>query len=134
MAAYAIVAKASISGIRSTVAEIKAAHQAGSELLKEVEPTSLLGAVFGGCLSSSEAAEMRQESDGGGDPIETIRGATATLKSKAPGELESFRKLVLEVARRVAEAGKEGGFLGFGGVRVSDEEKAVIARIMAALE
>jgi hypothetical protein len=133
MAAYAIVAKASISGIRSTVAEIKAAHQAGLELLKDVEPASLLGAVFGACLSSSEEAELKQEIDGDGDSIETIRSATAIVKRKAPGELEDFRRLVLEVARRVAEAGKEGGFLGFGGVRVSDEEKVAIGQIAAAL-
>ncbi len=134
MAAYAIIAKASISGIRSTVAEIKAAHQTGLELLKKAEPTSLLGAVFGACLSSSEAAELKQEIAGDGELIETIRGATAILKRKAPGELEDFRRLVLEVAQRVAEAGKEGGFLGIGGVKVSEKEKVAIGQITAALE
>lgn len=134
MAAYAIIAKASISGIRSSVAEIKAAHEVGLELLKEVEPTSLLGTVFGAGLTSSEAAELQQEIAGEGQLIETIRGATAIVKAKAADELEDFRALVLEVAQRVAEAGKEGGFLGFGGVKVSEKETAAIAQITSALE
>ena len=134
MAAYAIIAKASISGIRSSVAEIKAAHEVGLELLKEVEPTSLLGTVFGAGLTSSEAAELQQEIAGEGQLIGTIRGATAIVKAKAADELEDFRSLVLEVAQRVAAAGKEGGFLGFGGVKVSEKETAAIAQITAALE
>jgi len=32
------------------------------------------------------------------------------------------------VAQKAAEASKEGGFLGFGGVRVSDKEQAFITR------
>jgi hypothetical protein len=33
----------------------------------------------------------------------------------------------------VAEAASEGGFLGFGGVKVSDTEKATLAEISKAL-
>jgi hypothetical protein len=33
----------------------------------------------------------------------------------------------------VAEASKEGGFLGIGGVQVSEAEKATLAEIAAAL-
>jgi hypothetical protein len=33
----------------------------------------------------------------------------------------------------VAEASTEGGFLGFGGVRVSEAEKATLAEISGAL-
>jgi len=134
MAAYAIIARSSISGIRSSVAEIKAAHEVGLELLKEVEAVSLLGTVFGAGLTSSEAAELQQEIAGEGELIETIRRATAIVKAKAADELEDFRALVLEVAQRVAAAGKEGGFLGFGGVKVSEKERAAIVQITAALE
>jgi hypothetical protein len=37
------------------------------------------------------------------------------------------------VAEKVAEASTEGGFLGFGGVRVTDAEKASIAEVAQAL-
>lgn len=39
------------------------------------------------------------------------------------------RQMLYQVARRVAEASKEGGFLGFGGVRVSEKEQAVLTRL-----
>ena len=37
------------------------------------------------------------------------------------------------MAQKAAEAGKEGGFLGFGGVAVSEAEKATLVEISAAL-
>jgi hypothetical protein len=37
------------------------------------------------------------------------------------------------VSRQVAEATKEGGFLGIGGTRVSEEEHQAIAEITAAV-
>ena len=39
----------------------------------------------------------------------------------------------LAVAEKVANAAKEGGFLGFGGERVSAGEKALIDNIKSAL-
>ena len=39
-----------------------------------------------------------------------------------------------QVSHNVAEASKEGGFLGFGGVTVSDAEKATLGEIDAALK
>lgn len=133
MAAYAIIAKSSISGIRSSVAEIKAAHRVGLELLRDVEPTSLLGSVFGAGLTSSEAAEMKREMLDGRQLIETIRSAAAIVAAKAPDEAPAFRKLVAEVAEKVAAAGKEGGFLGFGATRVSEAENAALHQIREAL-
>ena len=37
------------------------------------------------------------------------------------------------IAQAVAEASKEGGFLGFGGVQVSETEKATLAHIKESL-
>jgi hypothetical protein len=37
------------------------------------------------------------------------------------------------IAQLVAEAAAEGGFLGFGGVQVSDKEKATLAEINTTL-
>ena len=41
---------------------------------------------------------------------------------------------LLKIASRVAEAAKEGGFLGIGGVPVSAAERAALDEITAALE
>ena len=45
----------------------------------------------------------------------------------------AFKAWLEDMARRVAEASKEGGFLGFGGVQVSDAERATLAELSAAL-
>jgi hypothetical protein len=39
----------------------------------------------------------------------------------------------MEIAQNTAEASTEGGFLSFGGVQVSDAEKATLAEIASAL-
>ena len=62
-----------------------------------------------------------------------LRNAIAVLKDKAgPEEVDEYRKFIVGLANRVAEARKEG-FMGLGGERVSDAERAAIAEIDAAL-
>jgi hypothetical protein len=41
---------------------------------------------------------------------------------------------MVALSRKVAEASKEGGFLGFGGTLVSKEEEQAIAEIATALQ
>lgn len=65
--------------------------------------------------------------------IATVQRANAILKSKAANELTVYHEWILSVADKVANAAKEGGFLGFGGVRVSEGEEKMIAAIKAAL-
>jgi hypothetical protein len=65
--------------------------------------------------------------------LDNIRQAIAVLKTKATDqEVEEYRKFILGLAERVAEARKEG-FLGLSGERVSDAERAAISEIEAAL-
>ncbi|HSD22882.1 MAG TPA: hypothetical protein VLB79_01005 [Solirubrobacterales bacterium] len=65
--------------------------------------------------------------------LDNVRQAIAVLKQKATDEeVEEFRKFVLGLAERVAEARKEG-FMGLSGERVSDDERAAISEIESAL-
>ena len=62
-----------------------------------------------------------------------IRDAVALLKEKAtPEEVDEYKKFIVALANRVAEARKEG-FMGLSGERVSDAERSAIAEIEAAL-
>ncbi len=62
-----------------------------------------------------------------------IRDAVAVLKEKAtPEEVDEYKKFIVALANRVAEARKEG-FMGLSGERVSDAERSAIAEIEAAL-
>ncbi|HEY3191543.1 MAG TPA: hypothetical protein VGJ61_02080 [Solirubrobacterales bacterium] len=65
--------------------------------------------------------------------LKHLRDAIALLKEKATDEeVEEYRKFIVGLADRVAEARKEG-FLGLSGERVSDDERAAIDEIEAAL-
>jgi len=65
--------------------------------------------------------------------LKHIRDAVELLKAKAtPEELEEYRKFIVGLANRVAEARKEG-FMGLSGDRVSDDEETAIGEISGAL-
>jgi hypothetical protein len=79
-------------------------------------------------LSGSRPAEVRDKA------IESLRQVAALLDAKAPGDAAAFKAWLQSIGQHVAEASKEGGFLGFGGVQVSDAEKATLAEISQALK
>ena len=65
--------------------------------------------------------------------IVELQSVSAVLDRKVPQDAQAFKGWLREVAQKAAEAGTEGGFLGFGGVAVSDSEKATLAEISTAL-
>ena len=63
-----------------------------------------------------------------------IRAVNDVINKKVPGETgEEFKKWLLTIGQRVAEAANEGGIFGFGGERVSEPEKNVLRQIAFAL-
>ena len=48
-------------------------------------------------------------------------------------EAQGFKQWLVAVTQKVAEAAKEGGFLGFGGTQVSEQEAATIKELSTAL-
>lgn len=80
-----------------------------------------------------DAKALRDQLQNGA--AEKAAAANAILKKKgSPEDLKAFRKLLMDIADRTANAAKEGSFLGFGGERVSEGERAVIKCISQALE
>ena len=62
-------------------------------------------------------------------------GRTAALvDEKAPDDAAGLKAWLFQVSERVANAAREGGFMGFGGVRVSDAEKATLEDVSKALQ
>lgn len=60
--------------------------------------------------------------------------ATDLVARKAsPAEADAYRRMLVDVAQKAAEASKEGGFLGFGGVRVSAKEQSFIDEVKKAV-
>jgi hypothetical protein len=65
--------------------------------------------------------------------LQNLREAVELVGTKGtPEELAEYKKFILGLADRVANARKEG-FLGLGGERVSEDEQAALREIEAAL-
>ncbi|MGO4704306.1 hypothetical protein AB4072_00815 [Microvirga sp. 2MCAF38] len=78
-------------------------------------------------FKSSQISDVKQKA------IDELRGVSAILDAKAPDDAPAFKGWLGSVAEKTAEASSEGGFLGIGGVAVSDAEKATLAEITSAL-
>ena len=65
--------------------------------------------------------------------LDSLKAAAALLDAKGGPDATPFKTWLAGVAKSVAEAAPEGGFLGFGGTQVSDTEKATVAQVAAAL-
>jgi hypothetical protein len=65
--------------------------------------------------------------------VDTLRQVGALLDAKAPDEAAAVKTWLMGISQSVAEASSEGGFLGIGGVKVSDAEKATLGEIKSAL-
>lgn len=76
------------------------------------------------------------------DDVEIIEDAVARCEDVAAllgekstvDEQDAYSTWTISVAEKVANAAKEGGFLGIGGQRVSEEEARVIAKVKRALQ
>jgi len=64
--------------------------------------------------------------------LEEMRKVDSILTTKAtPQETDAFRTWLMRAAQSAADAAKEGGFLGFGAVRVSEGEQQMLAKLKA---
>ena len=67
--------------------------------------------------------------------IEKSRAGLDLLKRKGtPDDVAAFKDFLLKLGEKVATAAKEGAFLGFGGERVSEDERAILAELAQALD
>ncbi len=65
----------------------------------------------------------------------SLHRALDILAARAlPEDLAAYRALIHDIGQKVAHAATEGGFLGFGGERVSEGELTMLAAIRNALE
>ena len=142
MAGFAVTA-ADPSGLWGLLKETFASGRAlmeaksnasASELSKAIasdmetsEGRSAAQAYVKGRLQGAKREEIKQRA------IDALRSAAAVVDQKAPSDATAYKAWLLQIANSVAEASKEGGFLGFGGVDVSDAEKSTLAEISAAL-
>jgi len=79
-------------------------------------------------LESETPEEIRSNS------LATLRQLGRMLREKGyEEEFAEFKAWLLALSRKVAEAANEGGFLGFGGVPVTEAETSALDQIEIAL-
>jgi hypothetical protein len=65
------------------------------------------------------------------DELARVRGIVAA--KAPPEEAQAYAEWLVECAQRAAEAAKEGGFMGFKAVRVSEGEQHMLDELRAVL-
>ena len=139
------VASAGASGVFGTVKEAFSSSQALVENVKSENP--LLRSISSPeeiSASQQSLRDLAKEFKGSdfklaqqriaARAVDTLRSALDILERKgSPGDYDAYAGFVKVLAKRVAEAAKEGGFLGFGGERVSEGERQMLAKLDGAL-
>lgn len=68
------------------------------------------------------------------DAIDIARTALDILRQKgSPEDTVAYREFLITLGEKVANAAKEGTFLGFGGERVSEHERELLAELAKAV-
>jgi hypothetical protein len=133
VAATFYVVSASPSGIAGVSKEVIAGGDALKELVNQAMPTSLVDVAFGSYEPKLEWDGALDDTNARATMLGILRAAAAAVKGKSPVDSRAFSDTIVAVSRKVAEASKEGGFLGIGGTRVSQQEEQAIGEITAAL-
>ncbi len=131
------------SGIWGTLKEGMASASALMDAKKDAGASSLVKAIvseletsegrtmargaFKAQLTAKTPAELKAQA------VEALTSVGQLVDAKAGPDAPAFKSWLSSIAGRVAEASTEGGTLGFGGVPVSDAEKATLAEVSKAL-
>jgi len=132
-AALAAITSSDLSGPIDSMKEVRAATEAMSLAARQAAPDSVLQAALGGGLTGEMIAKMRELAPRKDALIDVMRAGVAAVAANAPADVQPYREALLSIAQATAEASKDGGFLGFGGKLVSDDEQKMLDAIRAAL-
>ena len=98
-----------------------------TEAYRTSEGRDMARAALKGDLKGKKPAEIVDVA------LAELSAITSLVTSKDAAAGAAYKAWLQDVARKVAEAGTEGGFMGFGGVKVSDAEKATLDRLATSL-
>jgi hypothetical protein len=137
-----LVVAASPSGPLGIIKEMFAV----GKVLADVKAHGTSNDLVKALVADLETAEAREQ----GAPAELHGKAPAEIKTAAldacrkvaslveakvkPAEAEGFKQWLVLVSQKVAEAAKEGGFLGFGGTQVSEQEASALKDLTLAMD
>jgi hypothetical protein len=127
------------SGPFQMVKEMFAVNQAMVDAEKQGDSNELIGALVAAARSlkpedMQPAQKFKTIEEARAYALDRVRQAATLVDQKAPAqEARGFKQWLAFLGQKVAEAAKEGGFLGFGGVQVTEEEKTAVSELATAL-
>jgi len=133
------VAGAAPSGENDFIQEMSAVADAIIEGGQQAPQDSLVAADVADIVANADdegrgATEKISVKEVKGRALEHCQSVADLLRTKVGAEeADAYKRWLVSVARKVASAAKEGGFLGFGGTQVSESEKTTIGEIESAL-
>lgn len=134
-----------LSGPVGLVKEMMAGVDTAMKAAKAAAPDSVLSVLFAEENMKAQQDKMQQETkestQGAQDMAQAkakmlgdIKTAVGIISTKGSAdEAAAYKQLMVQAAENVANAAKEGGFMGIGGVLVNDAEKQAISEISAAV-
>lgn len=141
VAAGTAISAADPNGWWGTFKEAAAGTPALPEAKRDHKSNELIQAAIADFVRSDDGSILAmRERFAQGNPVENVRLSLASLHevsvildANAPNEAADFKAWLYGISQKVAEAAYEGSILGFGGVRVSEAERAVLKDISKAL-
>lgn len=131
------ISAASPNGPFGVVKEMFSVGMALAEVVQKGSDNALVKAIADDMRARGTKAEgvkgVKTPEDARRAVLEHMTKVSDIVAKQAPAEAEGFKRWLVEVAKRVAEASTEGGFLGFGGEKVSAGERDAIQAIAEKL-
>jgi hypothetical protein len=122
--------------VKETSAALKVVAGAASQADRGELVTALAGEVAGENRErKNPMGDFKPKGTMAGQQIlDELAAVNATVTAKAsPEDAAAYRAWLQDAAREAADAAKEGGFLGFHAVRVSEGEQRMIDRLAQTL-
>ena len=144
MLAGIAVTAADPSGLWGALKEAFASSSALAAAKSNTNSSELIKAVIADFETKEGRASIQEalrQHLAGAKPADAVQRSLANLRevsaifldAEAPQDAAGFKTWLRAISQNVAEASSEGGFLGIGGVKVSEAEKATLAEISKAL-
>jgi hypothetical protein len=136
-----------VAGLAVSLADpggpIEAAKESMATLKNATNPPSREQLLAEVAVDTQQMAQHRENPIKGFKPagpnpgegvLDELRGVVAIVAAKASAEeLAAFGTWLVAAAQAAADAAKDGGFMGFHAVRVSEREQAMIDSVKAAV-
>ncbi|MFV9503097.1 MAG: hypothetical protein AB4911_00885 [Oscillochloridaceae bacterium umkhey_bin13] len=130
------IAMADMSGPIGLIKEMQAAVTAVLDAAKEYDALPVIKDIaldFHGRQLSPELPRFTDSQEAQTYVETEVLRAIALVEGVSPADGPVFREWLYTTAERTAEASKEGGFLGFGGTRVSEKERFALSQLAVIL-